>query len=50
MDGEDFIEIGKEFEKDCPVKEAVLGDAKLKLMNQRKLVDFATEWITNNRK
>ena len=40
------MDIGKEFEKSTPVKEAILGDAKLKLMNQRKLVDFATEWIT----
>ncbi len=50
LDGEDFIEIGKEFEKDCPVKEAVLREAKLKMMSQRRLVDFATEWITKNRK
>lgn len=49
VDGEDFVDIGKEFEKSNPVKEAILGDAKLKLMSQRKLVDFATEWITKNR-
>ncbi len=50
VDGEDFVEIGEAFEKTGVVKEAVLGNAKLKLMSQRQLVDFAVEWINSNRK
>ena len=38
------------FEKTCPVKEAMLGNAKLKLMSQKELVDFAVGWISSNRK
>lgn len=50
VDGEDFKEIGEAFEKTCPVKEAMLGNAKLKLMSQKELVDFAVGWISSNRK
>ena len=50
VDGEDFVEIGEAFEKECSVKSVLLGDAKLRFMSQRELVDFAVKWIEANRK
>ena len=50
VDGEDFIEIGKAFELFCSVNKVQLGNATLRLMNMRQLVDFAVEWIGKNRK
>lgn len=49
VDGEDFIEIGAEFEAAHPVNTATIGGAKVRLMKQRELVDFAVEWIEKNR-
>ncbi|MBQ1546999.1 MAG: AAC(3) family N-acetyltransferase [Lachnospiraceae bacterium] len=49
VDGEDFIDIGKSFETEHVVNRQLLGDAELKLMKQRELVDFAVEWIEKNR-
>lgn len=50
VDGEDFEEIGRSFEQKFAVQETYIGNALIKAMNQRELVDFATEWIENNRK
>ncbi len=50
VDGEDFNEIGEAFEKANDVKIIKLGNATVKLMKQRELVDFAVEWIERNRK
>ena len=49
VDGEDFEQIGEAFEKEYPVKKTMLGDAELKLMKQRDIVDFAVKWIEKNR-
>lgn len=49
VDGEDFPEIGKAFEAKHKVQAAQLGDATLKLMKQKELVDFAVNWIEKNR-
>ncbi len=49
VDGEDFEQIGLDFEKVCNVKKVTLGNAVLRLMKQRELVDFAVEWIEKNR-
>ena len=49
VDGEDFIEIGKAFEQSCPVRKAMVGNAELRLMKQRNLVDFAVDWIQKHR-
>lgn len=51
---EDFNEIGKAFEicfKDNPkiIKFGRIGNADCKLINQKKLVDYAVEWMKNNR-
>ena len=50
VDGKDFIDIGAAFEAAHTVSSAKLGEAELKLMKQRELVDFATQWIENNRR
>lgn len=50
VDGKDFCEIGQSFENDCEVGKAPLGNGIITFMNQRKLVDFAVQWIENNRK
>ncbi|WP_026653122.1 aminoglycoside N(3)-acetyltransferase [Butyrivibrio proteoclasticus] len=50
VDGEDFQDIGRDFENSGDVKKTLLGDATLRLMNQRDIVDFAVDWIEKNRK
>ncbi|SDB64320.1 aminoglycoside N(3)-acetyltransferase [Butyrivibrio sp. INlla16] len=50
VDGEDFVDIGKAFEAVNDVNKCMLGEAELRLMNQRELVDFAVSWIEKNRK
>ncbi len=50
VDGEDFVDIGAAFEAAHTVKSQKLGNAELRLMKQRELVDFAVEWIERNRK
>lgn len=49
VDGEDFCDIGKAFEDKYPVKKVELGNGTLRFMKQRELVDFAVEWINENR-
>ena len=49
MDGEDFQEIGAAFEKAHEVKIGLLGGATFRFMRQRDLVDYAVDWIENNR-
>lgn len=52
VDGEDFEEIGKAFEEEYGKKISFgqIGDAKIRLMNQRDIVDFSVKWIEKNRK
>ena len=50
VDGEDFTEIGAGFEKEHPVSRGKIGEAEIKLMRQRELVDYAVKWIEQNRK
>ena len=49
VDGEDFVDIGKAFEEKYEIGKTTIGDATVRVMNQRQLVDFATEWIEKNR-
>ena len=49
VDGEDFEKIGEAFEKEHPVSTVQIGNAAVKLMRQRELVDFAVSWIEKNR-
>lgn len=50
VDGEDFDQIGEAFEQAYDVKKSLLGSAEIRLMSQRKLVDFAVDWIQKYRK
>lgn len=49
VDGEDFEEIGADFERTHPVSRVQIGGADVRLMRQRELVDFAVQWIETNR-
>lgn len=49
VDGEDFVDIGSAFELNNTVEKTALGNAELRLMSQRELVDYAVEWIEAHR-
>ena len=49
VDGEDFTSIGSDFEKNDEVNSTYIGNALVKLMSQRKLVDYSVKWIEENR-
>ena len=50
VDGEHFIPIGTAYEETYAVNTCSLGNAVLRFMKQRTLVDFAVDWIENHRK
>lgn len=50
VDGEDFKELGAAFESTGAVKTVPLGSGEIRFMSQRELVDFAVDWIEQNRK
>ena len=50
VDGEDFIRLGMAFEKEHKASHVKAGNATLRLMRQRELIDFAVRWIEQNRK
>ncbi len=50
MSTEDFIEIGKAFEQSNSILIGKVGNATVKLLNQKEAVDFATKWMDSNRK
>ncbi len=50
VDGADFSAIGEAFERTGQVRHAPVGDGEMLLMRQRALVDFAVQWIEQNRK
>lgn len=50
VDGEDFVQIGIDFERFNSIKKIGIGNAVVKCMNVRALVDFAVRWIESNRK
>lgn len=50
VDGEDFVDIGNAFEKECEVTKVQLGNGIITMMRQRDIVDFAVKWIEKNRK
>ena len=49
VDGNDFEEIGEDFEKAYAVPGVRIGNALVRLMHQRELVDFAVQWMEKNR-
>lgn len=50
VDGADFIELGRAFEAARPVGRGCIGNAQVRCMDQRALVDFAVSWIEANRR
>ena len=50
VDGEDFDRIGEAFEQSNAVNKAMIGNAELRLINQKRLVDFAVDWIQKYRR
>lgn len=50
VDGEDFEDIGRDFEKEHEVKIVTIGNATVRFMRQRDIVDYAIKWIEKNRK
>ena len=49
VDGEDFEDIGLEFEKNN-VNIGKIGEAESRLMSQTELVDYSISWIEQNRR
>jgi len=49
-DSEDFEKIGNAFEGEFKINEHFVGNAKTKFIPMKNIVDFAQEWITQNRK
>jgi aminoglycoside 3-N-acetyltransferase len=49
---DDFEDVGKAFEKRMPhlVRKGKVGVAEVRMIPQKVLVDFASEWFSNNRK
>lgn len=50
VDGEDFEQIGEAFELQGNMSRVLLGNGSICLMRQRELVDFAVDWIQQNRR
>ncbi len=50
VDGEDFQDIGDAFESRKTVIKTILGNATLRYMRQRELVDFTVDWIEKYRR
>ena len=50
VDGEDFEQIGEAFELQGKTSRVLLGNGSICLMRQRELVDFAVDWIQQNRR
>ena len=50
VDGEDFEAIGTAFETTGNVRYGSIGNARLRHMRQKDLVDFAVGWIEENRR
>jgi aminoglycoside 3-N-acetyltransferase len=49
VDDVDFIRLGKEYDKAANIEIHMVGDAEVRFMRQRSLVDFATDWMEKNR-
>ncbi|MFC6726868.1 aminoglycoside N(3)-acetyltransferase, partial [Halobium palmae] len=50
IDSDDFPQIGGAFEESVGLAEGRVGAATAKLVDQRALVDFAAEWMEENRR
>lgn len=46
---EDFIQLGSEYDKEKEIKICKVGNADVRFMKQRQLIDWAVEWMEKNR-
>lgn len=49
VDDEDFVKLGSIYEKEKNIKIHKVGNADIRFMKQRPLVDWAVEWMKKNR-
>ena len=50
LETDDFVALGRAFEDETGCDESTtVGDATMRVMPQRDLVDFAVDWMTENR-
>ncbi|RJE86390.1 aminoglycoside N(3)-acetyltransferase [Paenibacillus sp. 1011MAR3C5] len=49
VDDEDFIQLGQEYDNESKVKIHQVGNADVRFLAQRPLVDWATAWMERNR-
>lgn len=50
VNDEDFIKLGSEYDKEKNITIHEVGNAKVRFMKQRSLVDWTVEWMEKNRK
>lgn len=49
VDDSDFIEMGKIYDKENNIEIHKVGNADVRLIKQRPLVDWAVKWMEKNR-
>jgi aminoglycoside 3-N-acetyltransferase len=49
VDDSDFIKLGKIYEEEKGIKAFRIGNAEVRFMKQRDLVDWAVQWMEKNR-
>lgn len=49
VDDSDFVQLGEEYEKEIKLKIHQIGDAEVRLLEQRPLVDWAAAWMQKHR-
>ncbi|MHA0856984.1 AAC(3) family N-acetyltransferase [Paenibacillus sp. CMAA1364] len=49
VNDEDFITLGQKYDNECNVKIHKVGNADVRFLEQRPLVDWATAWMEHNR-
>ncbi|MNP81026.1 Aminoglycoside 3-N-acetyltransferase [compost metagenome] len=49
MDDSDFIRLGAEYEAEQKIAVGRIGNAEIRLLEQRPLVDWATAWMEQHR-
>ena len=49
IDDDDFEQIGADYEAQHPIKKGKVGNADVRFLKQRPIVDFAVEWMEQHR-
>ncbi|MCA0457008.1 MAG: AAC(3) family N-acetyltransferase [Chloroflexi bacterium] len=49
LDNDDFNIVGRAYEKRAGIQHGKVGEATVRFFRQRPLIDFAVEWMQNNR-